>query len=531
MPGHDACRAVPARRMPRSIELVLSAGAGAALPLAFAPWELWPLAPASLLTLYALLQHASPRRAARTGFAFGLGYFGFGVNWVHHSLNLFGGATAVFSSLLTSLLIVVVASFPAGAAWAWSRLRDPDPVPSPTTGAKRRYRASDAWVFAAAWSLAELARGKFLGGFPWIVVGYSQTSGPMGALAPTVGVYGIGFLLVGATASLPAIALPASRRSRAAAGVSIALVGAATLTAPSLVFSAPAAGPTLGVRLVQANIRQEVKFRPERLARSLREYVDLSLDRLPDDIDLVVWPETAIPTSFARVETALMPAVAAFEARGVDVLAGGFERSGSSTWNAVRRLTGGRQTYRKRHLVPFGEYLPFRGALEAFAAVVRIPGKDLSRGAGPHEPLRVAGESIGVSICYEDVFGEEMRILVPEAGVLVNVSNDAWFGDSAAPHQHEQKARMRARELARPLIRVTNTGVSSSIAFDGTVEGRIPQDEKGVLDVRVVPRTGTTWFARTGNWPVFVAAAAFVIATAWRRAARRRVPARFPRPR
>ena len=495
----------------------LSAAAGAALVLAFAPWGLWPLAPLSLAVLYASLQRATPRRAALTGFAFGLGYFGFGVNWVYHSLNLFGGATEVFAGLLTALLIVVVASFPAGATWAWACLRDLYPVPSPATGARPRFRASDAWVFAAAWSLAELARGKFLGGFPWIVVGYSQTSGPMGALAPMVGVYGIGFLLVGATASLPALASPASRRSRAAAGVSIALVGTATLAAPSLSFSAPAAGPPLGVRLVQANIRQEVKFRPERLARSLREYVDLSLDRLPADIDLVVWPETAIPASFARVETTLMPAVAAFEARGVDVLAGGFERSGDSTWNAVRELTGERQTYRKRHLVPFGEYLPFRGALEAFAAFVRIPGKDLSRGTGPHEPLRVAGESIGVSICYEDVFGEEMRALVPEAGVLVNVSNDAWFGDSAAPHQHEQKARMRARELARPMIRVTNTGVSSSIAFDGMVEGRIAQNEKGVLDVRVVPRTGTTWFARTGNWPVFLVATTLLALAAVRR--------------
>ena len=154
--------------------------------------------------------------------------------------------------------------------------------------------------------------------------------------------------------------------------------------------------------------------------------------------------------------------------------------------------------------MPFGEYLPMRGAIEALVgAFIVLPGSDLARGTGPHVPMEIAGESLGVSICYEDVFGEEMRALVPEAGVLVNVSNDAWFGDSAAPHQHEQKARMRARELARPMIRVTNTGVSSSIAFDGTVEARIPQNERGTLDVRVTPRTGTTWYARTGNWPVF----------------------------
>ena len=233
--------------------------------------------------------------------------------------------------------------------------------------------------------------------------------------------------------------------------------------------------------------------------------------------------ETAIPTSFARVEDALAPWVREFESRGIDVLAGGFEREGEESWNAVRQLGGERQSYRKRHLVPFGEYMPMRGLLEGLAAFIRIPGSDLSAGTGPHVPLRIAGESIGLSICYEDVFGEEMRALVPEAGVLVNVSNDAWFGDSAAPHQHEQKARMRARELARPMIRVTNTGVSSSIAHDGTVEGRIPQNERGTLDVRVVPRTGTTWYARTGNWPVFVAAIALLCAGLARRARNGRV--------
>ena len=503
------------RRWP--IRFALSGSAGAVLPLAFAPWELWALAPASVLVLYVLLQRTTPRHAALMGFAFGLGYFGFGVNWVYHSLHLFGGAAAVFASFLTALLIVVVASFPAGAAWVWAHLRRDGPSPARVNGTGARHRASDAWLFAALWSLCELARGKILGGFPWIVLGYSQTDGAMGALAPAVGVYGIGFLLVGATASLLPLVRSSSPRARRASGASIALVALAALTATTLSFSSPAARPSLGVRLVQANIAQAIKFRPELLEGSLLEYVRLSLERLPADTDLVIWPETAIPTSFARVQRMLAPALAGFEERGIDVLAGGFERSEGSTWNAVRQLSGERQTYRKRHLVPFGEYLPFRDQLEVFSAFIRVPGSDLSSGTGPHEPMRIAGESIGVSICYEDVFGEEMRALVPEAGVLVNVSNDAWFGTSAAPHQHEQKARMRARELARPMIRVTNTGVSSSIAFDGTVEGRIAQDETGVLDVRVVPRTGTTWFARTGNWPVFIVAACLVVAMAGRR--------------
>lgn len=504
--------------------LALSCGAGAALSFAFAPWERWPLAPLALLVLYALLLPLTPRRAAWTGFAFGLGYFGLGVNWVYHSLHLFGGATATFAALLTVLLVVVEAVFTTLVAWGWARLRSARPSPASASG-PTGYRSAvrDAWLFAAAWSMAELGRNVFMGGFPWILVGYSQTSGPLGALAPVVGTYGIGFLLVGATASLLPLALPAARHPRLAGAASVAVVGLAGLAATTLSFSAPK-DTVLGVRLTQANIAQEMKFSPERLQRSLREYLELSLDGLPDDIDVVVWPETAIPTTFENVERALAPWVADFEARGVDVLAGGFEREGDESWNAVRQLGGERQSYRKRHLVPFGEYMPMRGLLEGLAAFIQIPGTDLSAGTGPHVPLRIRGESIGLSICYEDVFGEEMRELVPEAGVLVNVSNDAWFGDSAAPHQHEQKARMRARELARPMIRVTNTGVSSSIAYDGTVEGRIPQNRRGVLDVRVVPRTGTTWYARTGNWPVF-AAACIGIVLAFAARVRERAPA------
>ena len=504
------------------VRLVAAAAVGAASSFAFAPWELWPRAPAGALALFALLQGLGPGAAARAGLAFGLGLFGLGVNWVYHSLHLFGGAASVFAAALTALFVVVVALFPMGAAWAFAHLRGgagarasgpvrPDPpVPS-------RVHAVDPWLFAALWSLAELARGKIMGGFPWILVGYSQTDGPMGALAPAVGVYGIGFLLVGAAASLAALVRPAGARARIGALASVALVAACSAGATALSFSAPK-DTALGVRLAQANIAQEMKFSPERLERSLREYLELTLEDLPDDIDVVVWPETAIPTSFARVEAALAPWVSELERRGVDVLAGGFERTETDTWNAVRQLGGTRQTYRKRHIVPFGEYLPMRGAIEALVGdFIVLPGSDLSRGTGPHVPLEIAGESIGVSICYEDVFGEEMRALVPASGILVNVSNDAWFGDSAAPHQHEQKARMRARELARPMIRVTNTGVSSSIAFDGAVEGRIPRGEKGVLDVRVVPRTGTTWFARTGNWPVFLAAALVAGAAAWAR--------------
>jgi len=479
----------------------MAAAVGAALVLAFAPWELWLVAPLSIAALYALLQPLSPRCAALTGFAFGIGYFGLGVNWVYHSLRLFGGATSFFAILLVALLVALCALSPMMTAWLWARIRCAGGRSTPSL------QVRDAWLFAALWSISELGRGKVLGGFPWIIVGYSQTDGPLGTLAPVMGVYGIGFLLIGASASLIVVLRGATVRSRASAIAGIVILAGMSAVASTLEFT-EAKGTMLGVRLVQANIPQSLKFDPDRLERSLRDYRNLTLVALPEDIDVVVWPETAIPASFDRVLPGLAPWIEEVEARNIDVLSGGFEREGERTWNAVRQLGGTEQIYRKRHLVPFGEYLPFRSVLEVFAALVEIPGSDLSRGSGQVVPLKIADEAIGVSICYEDVFGEELRALVPESTVLVNVSNDAWFGDSAAPHQHEQKARMRARELARPLIRVTNTGVSSSIAYDGVVEGRIANDVRGTLDVHVAPRTGLTWYARTGNWPVLATAIA-----------------------
>jgi len=366
--------------------------------------------------------------------------------------------------------------------------------------------------------ISELLRGKIMGGFPWILAGYSQTSAPLGDLAPLIGVYGISFVLVllsAMSALLISLWLRNSsvvdrlRASLAPVLIMIACLLAAAVTGRTS-FSEPASAP-FAVRLVQANIPQEMKFSQERLQNSLQSYAELTRQAGLDQINLVVWPETAIPTYFDRVENALDGYAQDLDARGIDVLSGGFFRDGDQVYNSVRQLGGEEQLYQKRHLVPFGEFMPLRFILDHVSQFIDIPMSDLAAGTGPHVPLDIQGVSVGVSICYEDVYGEELRALVPASTLLVNVSNDAWFGSSAAPHQHEQKARMRARELARPLVRVTNTGVSSAIDERGRVSGRIAHDTKGILDVSVVPRTGTTPFARSGNWPVFLLSLAFVL--------------------
>jgi len=451
--------------MPRWLYWVFALGSGLALPFAFSPTEWWLLAPLSIGTLYALLHRATPKQALFIGWLFGLGYFGIGVHWVYHSLHLFGAAIAPLAALLTLLFVLVMTVFPALTTYVWASLRHSNSA------------LVNVLLFAALWALAELLRGKVLDGFPWILVGYSQTTGPLGNLAPIVGVYGISFLVVLLAASCVVIASAALRQKLVALAL-VVLPLCLSFFASGKNFSSPEGEP-VRVRMVQANIAQEMKFSAERLRKSLNEYTDLTQKEGLEEVDLVIWP--------------------------------------GKIYNAVKQLGGKQQTYRKRHLVPFGEYMPLRFILDFAAKFIVIPMSDLAAGTGTHEPMELQGVRWGISICYEDVYGEEMRDLLPASQVLLNVSNDAWFGNSAAPHQHEQKARMRAREFARPLVRVTNTGVSSAIDERGRVLGRIAHNTAGVLDIDVQPQSGWTPYARTGNWPVFLLSMAILFLVLFRR--------------
>lgn len=493
------------RHLPLLLLYPLLVGLGALMVLSFAPfsWH-WSLPFILLLVLYQSIQHLTPKQGLRAGWCFGFGYFGLSVNWVYNSIYMFGAATAPLAAAVTLLFVLVMTVFPALTVWAFLRFR---------------HKLNWPWhalLFASLWVLAELARGKIMGGFPWALIGYSQTTEWFGALAPWIGVYGIGFVIV----FLPNVLADMIKYhwhtigSRVLWSVCAFALGVATifgLIALDKVSLTQAKGTELKVRLVQANIAQELKFSRERLESSLQQYTSLSVQNLPET-DIIIWPETAIPTYFANVEQVLAPFAQDLHAKGVEVLAGGFHRDEQSSYNSLRQLAGEKALYKKRHLVPFGEYMPFRFLLSWLASYIEIPMSDLGRGTGPNLPMTLKGEPLGLSICYEDVFGEEMRELIPAATVLVNVSNDAWFGEKVAPYQHQQKAQMRAREMVRPLIRVTNTGVTSIIDHKGQLQGSIAHGTQGFLDATVYPRTGASVYARTGNWPVFILAMLVLLA-------------------
>ena len=264
------------------------------------------------------------------------------------------------------------------------------------------------------------------------------------------------------------------------------------------------AGEPITVALVQGAIPQDIKMRPDSLASSLQRYVELTQDYL--DRDLIIWPETAIHARSFRVEPFLEQMEAQLIDSGAELLTGIFvhDLQNQRYYNSLIKLGDRRRaTYSKQRLVPFGEYMPFRGLLEFAKVYIDIPMSDISAAISA-SIIELAGHRSALGICYESAYQQVYRKQLPESAFMVNVSNDAWFGDSLAPHQHLEIARMRALEAARYLLRSTNTGISAVIDSSATVLVRSRQFKPEVVSATIWPLSGETWFVKFGNWPVLL---------------------------
>ncbi len=493
---------------------LLALASGAALPLAFAPFGWYPLAVVAPALLFIAWGGASARRVLWRGWLFGLGMFGVGVSWVHESFQ-FSAVGPPLSVVLTVGLVGLLALYPAltGAvdgSLGHSRM---------STAARTRVRL--LLVLPAAWVLVEWFRGWFLTGFTWLQLGYSQVDAPLGALLPVVGVYGVG-AAVAVSAGLAALAV--GERGRARVGWVSALaalwLGAGALAG---VHWTAAAGEPLRVALIQGNLSQDIKWLPEQREPTLERY--LGLTRAHWQADVVVWPETALPGFYAEFRPFLERLTGEARAHDTDLLIGVPMRAPHTEryYNSVVALGGRPSAYHKRHLVPFGEYLPLRPVLGGVVDLLAIPMSDFSPGPQRQPLLEVAGYPVGVSVCYEAAFASEVMEALPQARLLVNVSNDAWFGDSLAPHQNLEIARARARESGRPLLRATNTGISAVIGPLGTVEARAPQFQAAVVTHEVTPMGGRTPYVRFGDYPTLIgavlalAAGVLLLRRPWRR--------------
>ncbi|HEY7760504.1 MAG TPA: apolipoprotein N-acyltransferase [Burkholderiales bacterium] len=506
----------------RAGALLLSLLLGAASVLGFAPFYYWPVPIAALAGLAWLIQHAAtPRRAALLGLAFGLGYFVTGVSWVFVSMHRYGGMSVPLASFATLFFCTYLALFPAAAAWIARRAR--------SDGGRL------ALVFPAAWALAEWVRGWMFTGFPWLAVGYAQSpAGPLSGFAPIVGAYGVS-LLSALSAGLLVWWSPWRPLRRPGAGIWVAFLHPAAailagvwLTALALkpvAWTAPEGAP-VSVSLVQGNIEQEMKWRPERAQASLDTYLQLTLS---SDSRLILLPETALPLLSVDVPVAYLDMLKTHAQRqGGDILLGvpeyvpaGAERESGGApgapdgearyYNSVMSYGASpTQVYRKHHLVPFGDYFPRWFFVTWVMSALDIPMSSFSRGDARQQPLAVAGQRVAANICYEDVFGEEIIGQLPAATVLANFTNDAWWGDSAASEQHLQMSQMRAQEAGRYMLRATNTGVTAIIDQRGRVLESAPEFAVAVVRGSVQGFSGSTPYVWWGNWPFLAIAAAML---------------------
>ena len=478
--------------------------AGAACVFGFAPFYAWPVPLVALAVLFATWERsASPRNAAWAGFTFGLGYFLAGVSWVYVSLHDFGSMPAPLAALATFLFCAFLALLPALAGWLARRFA-------------ARNAASILLASAAAFTLCEWVRGWIFTGFPWIPIGSSQVpASPLAGYVPIVGVYGVTLI-----ACVVAALLAAAARTFEARGARWRVLAAAALIVVAggalrwIDWGAPAAAP-VRVALLQGNVAQELKWREEVRTKTLVDYRQMIFDA---KARVVVLPETALPAFFDQIPEDYLASIREHaRAAGKDILVGIVERElragDYAYYNTLLRLTGTREAYRKRHLVPFGEFIPpgFRWVL----AVLKIPLSDFASGGRGQPPIEAGGMTFGVAICYEDVFGEEVIDALPRAQALVNVSNDAWFGASFAAEQHLHASQARALETSRWMVRATNTGATAAIDEKGYVVARLAPFTAGTLIADVTPRKGQTPYVLFGNL-IAVLLAVALGAIAWR---------------
>ncbi|MDP9154616.1 MAG: apolipoprotein N-acyltransferase [Pseudomonadota bacterium] len=497
---------------------------GAANTLSFAPTPHGGWIELVIFTLFFawLTRTSGWKGAALTGWAFGFGNFVTGVWWLYVSMHDFGGMAAPLAAAAVVLFSMYIAIYPALAGVLWSfcagRARYEENGSVIPAADEPRFVPTwhGAFAFASAWALGEWLRGLVFTGFPWLSSGYAQVDGPLASYGAIAGVYGVGWVLA-LVAALLVQGFYTFRHGDTPFAKFAPFIGAIVLVVAGMLLSLvewtlPANAP-LTVRLLQGNVKQEMKFEQEGVNQSLQLYKKLITEK---PADLIVTPETAFPVLAVQVPQDLALALRNFsDTTNSSILFGAIgvtvspEGRATDYTNSLFGITPNQKDvyrYDKHHLVPFGEFVPT--GFHWFVALMGIPLGDLGRGPPVQKSFFVHNQPIAVDICYEDIFGEEIARTIREqeapAGILVNSTNLAWFGDTIALDQHLQMARMRSIETGRPMLRSTNTGTTAVIAANGAVVARLPVYTTGSLDATVQGTSGRTPYVTSGNMTVIL---------------------------
>ncbi|HEX4044351.1 MAG TPA: apolipoprotein N-acyltransferase [Gammaproteobacteria bacterium] len=461
---------------------------GAMLTLAFAPYDIFPLAiiaPAGLLGLWLPV---SATRAGWLGFLFGIGFFGTGIYWVFHSIHVFGNVPPLPAGLITGGLIAILAIFPALTGYFFNRYL-------PLTNTKILL------FFPALWVFSEWLRSFLFTGFPWLLVGYSQIHTPLKGYAPLMSVYGVSLVtLLSSTIIVNLIRHARAQKNLVNLNVYLHLFALAMIWlvggAVSIINWTKPTGNPITVSLVQGNIAQAVKWSPEYLQLSLNTYENLTKP-LWGKSQLIIWPEAAIPLPLTQASSFIEKMNREALKSGSTLIFGiPIEAAQGGYYNAIATVGKEKIVYLKRRLVPFGEYIPFSHYSSYFLNFMDIPMANMVPGKMRQKPfiLHTGEEEIKIlpAICYEIAFPMLMYSNDSTIGLVLTVNNDAWFGDSSAQAQHVQMAAMRALELSRPVIFLSNDGITAIIDAAGTITAAAPVRTTYVLNSIVQPRSGLT---------------------------------------
>ena len=490
---------------------------------AFAPFYAWPIALVSLVALFALWHKAaSAKQAALVGFIWGMGLFLAGASWLYVALHVYGNMPAPLAALSIFLFCCYLSLYPALACLVAYKLRSN----SDRGSSQNQPMVALLLIMPACFVAAEHLRGRVVTGFPWLVEGYSQTPGglvvaPLSGYAPIFGAFGISWLLAitagaGVLLIKPLLGTTISRGRMLILCMSIVLIWAAGIALSQIDWSAPSGAP-LKVALVQGNIDQQLKWREDQRAATLDNYFELVKDVTAK---LIVLPETALPVFLDEIPTDYLAALKLrAEKNGGDLIMGvPIAQRGNLTDTAYTYANAAismgvspSQRYDKVHLVAFGEFMPplFSWAYNW----LKIPLAGFTPGPQTQAPMRVSGHFVAVNICYEDTFGYEIARPLPEAELLVNIANMAWYGHSLAADQHAQFSQMRAMETSRWMLRSTNTGLTAAINERGEMVKSLPQFTRGVLQVEAIPRQGITPYVRWREGPVLIGLAVALLAS------------------
>jgi len=476
--------------------------AGILLVFAFAPFALSPLAVLSTTTLLALILSINAKQALWRGWLFGLGLFGAGVYWIYISIHTFGHTPAWLALSITFAFISLLAFFPALSCYLLNRYF---PI---TTDSKL------LCAFPAIWVMLEWVRSWLFTGFPWLTLGDSQINSPLKGFAPLFSTYGISLIVLCSSGFLCNAWRKIQQKNYSAFAANLGgciliwIIGASL----SLVSWTSPEGPPIQVSLVQGNIAQDDKWSYDQVDPTLKRYADLTAPHW--NSQLIVWPESAIPIPLQNAQGYVNILDATAKKHNAALITGIpiRDRLQNDYFNGI--IAVGKNTndyYLKRRLVPFGEYIPFPTITARFMNWWNIPMSNFIRANAIKQTMQVNGLTIEAFICYEIAFAEQVFSRDSHINLLLTINNDAWFGESIAQAQHLAMAQMRALEMGRPLLFVSNTGITAIIQPNGKIQSAAPPYQPYVLTDTIQPVHGLTPWQHNKLDPVLLIALIFIL--------------------